>query len=200
MRVPLLGAMVALLLAGCTTIAQPEPLSGLSDSEEELYAQSFALQWSGIELDNAPTVDVVAYLPSAGWGTAVAGCMNAAGYGDYASTAAGMSFPPRDGTDEAENRALYTCIGEYPVQADFSAYANRAQLEFLYDYFQDSLVPCIEANGYLVPDTAPSREQFLEFTITPRWHPYKAMEARPPALLMERCPASPFSAGLMIRY
>jgi len=191
-------AAAALLLAGCSAAPTTEPPSGLSDEEELSYAQSYALQWSGIEVPDAPAVEVVAYIPSAGWGTAVSGCMNAAGYADYSATRTGMTYPSRE--DDAETLALYTCIARYPVQSDFSAYANKAQLEFLYDYFRDSLIPCLAAEGYIVPGTAPSREQFSEFTVQPRWNPYNALPSTPPAAVRERCPASPFATGLIVRY
>jgi hypothetical protein len=191
-------AVAALLLAGCTVAPVEEPLTGLNLHEEQLYAQSFALQWSGIEVPDAPTVPVVAYVPSAGWGTVVAGCMNAAGYADYAATRSGLTYPSRG--DDAETLALYTCIGRYPVQADFSAYANKQQLEFLYDYFRDWLVPCLAAEGYPVPGTAPTREVFTEFTVQPRWNPYNALLTQPTAGVRERCPASPFAGGLTVRY
>ena len=194
----LLAVVAALLLAGCTVTPVAEPLSGLSPEEEQLYAQSFALQWSGIEVAGDPVVGVVAYVPSAGWGTAVAGCMNAAGYPDYGVTATGMTYPARE--DDAEALALYTCIGEYPVQADFSSYANEAQLGYLYDYFRDSLVPCLATEGYTVPGAAPTREQFTRFTVEPRWNPYNALESRPTEGVRERCPASPFAGGLTVRY
>ena len=188
----------ALLLAGCTAAPMAEPLTGLTADEEVLYAQSFALQWSGIEVPDAPEVPVVAYVPSAGWGTVVAGCMNAAGYEQYAATRSGMSYPSRE--SDAETLALYTCIGQYPVQADFSAYANKAQLEYLYDYFRNSLVPCLAARGYIVPGTAPSREEFTELTVQPRWNPYNALQKVPTEAVRESCPASPFAAGLTVRY
>ena len=188
----------ALLLAGCTAAPMEEPLTGLTADEEVLYAQSFALQWSGIEVPDAPEVPVVAYVPSAGWGTVVAGCMNAAGYEQYSATRSGMSYPSRD--SDAETLALYTCIGQYPVQADFSAYANKAQLEYLYDYFRNSLVPCLAARGYIVPGAAPTREEFTEFTVQPRWNPYNALRETPTEAVRESCPASPFAAGLTVRY
>ena len=198
MRLLLAGAALALALAGCAVAPVTEPATGLTDEEQLLYAQSFALEWSGIELADAPFVDVVAYVPSAGWGTAVSGCMNAAGYSDYSATRAGMTYPTRE--TEQETRELYACIGKFPVQSDFSAYANKAQLEFIYDYFRDSLVPCLAAEGYVVPGEAPSREQFIAFTVTPRWNPYGALQADPPESVRERCPASPFAAGLTVRY
>jgi hypothetical protein len=198
MRNLLAGAVVALTLAGCAPAPVTEPLTGLSDEEEQLYAQSYALRWSGIEVGDAPSVDVVAYIPSAGWGTAVSGCMNAAGYADYTATPGGMTYPARNDADE--ERALYTCIGRYPVQADFSSYANKAQLEYLYDYFRDSLIPCLAAEGYVVPGQAPTREQFSEFTVQPRWNPYNALLTMPTTAVRERCPASPFAAGLTVRY
>lgn len=191
-------AAAALLLAGCSAAPVAEPLSGLSDEEELSYAQSYALQWSGIEVPDAPAVEVVAYIPSAGWGTAVSGCMNAAGYADYSATRTGMTYPSRE--DDAETLALYTCIARYPVQSDFSAYANKAQLEFLYDYFRDSLIPCLAAEGYLVPGAAPTREQFTAFTVEPRWNPYNALPTAPPSAVREACPASPFATGLTVRY
>ena len=193
-------ALLALALAGCTVAPAAEPLSGLSDREQMLYAQSFALQRSGIEVEGEPVVDVVAYVPSAGWGAAVAGCMNAAGYAEYAASPRGMSYPAREDDDTAQALALYTCIGQYPVQSDFSSYANKEQLEFLYDYFHNSLVPCLAAAGYIVPGTAPTREQFTAFTVEPRWNPYNALPTQPPSAVREVCPASPFTGGLTVRY
>lgn len=165
-----------------------------------LYAQSFALQRSGIELDVEPVVDVIAYVPPAGWGAAVAGCMNAAGYADYAASPRGMSYPARDEDDAGQALALYTCIGHYPVQADFSSYANKAQLEYLYDYFRNSLIPCLAAEGYIVPGTAPTREKFTSFTVEPRWNPYNALPSQPDSAVRDACPASPFVGGLTVRY
>lgn len=199
MRVLPLCAILVLLLAGCAT-AQPEPLTGLTEAEQAEYAQSFALQWSGIQLDDPPRVDVVAYVPAADWGAAVSGCMNAAGYDAYVDTGDGFFFPGRSDADEAQNLALYTCIGEYPVRSDYSAYANHAQLEFLYDYFQDSLIPCIESSGYDVPNTAPARDEFVAYTVAPKWNPYKVMTERATTELLERCPPSPFVGGLTFRY
>ena len=199
MRVTPLCAVFALLLAGCAT-AQPEPLTGLTEDEQAEYAQSFALQWSGIELEDPPSVDVVAYLPADDWGAALSGCMNSAGYDGYVDTGNGFFFPARSDSDEAQNLALYTCIGEYPVRADYSSYANHAQLEFLYDYFQDSLIPCIESSGFDVPDTAPARDEFVAYTVIPRWNPYKAMTQRATSELLGRCPPYPFASGLTFRY
>lgn len=194
-----LAALAAMLaLAGCTTVPVGEPRSGLSDAEEQLYAQSFALEWAGIEVPGAPAVSVVSYVPPAGWGTVIAGCMNAAGYEDYSATRSGLSYSARE--SDAESLALYTCIGQYPVRGDFSAYANKAQLEYLYDYFRDSLIPCLAREGYLVPGTAPSKESFTAVTVLPRWNPYGALIDRPPADVRERCPASPFAGGLTVRY
>lgn len=194
--VVVIAAMLA--LAGCAAAPIAEPRSGLSDAEELLYAQSFALEWAGIDVPEAPAVPVVAYVPPAGWGTVVAGCMNAAGYADYSATRSGMTYPSRE--SDAEALTLYTCIGRFPVRGDFSAYANTEQLEYLYDYFHDSLIPCLAAEGYLVPGTAPSREEFTELTVLPRWNPYNAMLQSPPADVRERCPASPFVGGLTVRY
>lgn len=191
-------AAAALLLAGCSAAPLVEPPTGLSDEEELLYAQSFALEWSGIPSSGIESVAVISYVPPAGWGTAVAGCMNAAGYPDYAATAAGMAYPLRE--TDAETEALYVCIARYPVRSDFSAYANTAQLGYIYDYFRDSLVPCLALEGYIVPGEAPSREQFTALTVQPRWNPYNALPESPPQSVRDRCPASPFPAGLTVRY
>lgn len=130
----------------------------------------------------AETAEVVANVPSAGWSTVISGCMRSAGFADYVIA-----------ESDDEQRALDECVARYPAESAFSVYPSSAQLEQLYDYYRDTLVPCLAAHGFVSQGEAPSREEFTAARGQRRWTPYDALETRPPDAVRQRCAALPFS-------
>ena len=80
-----------------------------------------------------------------------------------------------------------------------AGFYSTAQLDFIYDYFQDSLVPCLQLQGLDV-GFAPNRSDFSAFAGSISWDPYSELGADLPpsrtAEIMVRCPQLP-AAGFL---
>lgn len=175
-----------LLLSGCVTHSRP-PDGGLTRAEEAEYAEVLGDSVS------------ITYVSSAGWGTVIAGCMNAAGYPEYVGSGPSISNGTSViGGDIQQQLELNLCLQQYPILPDLSGSINLAQLDYLYDYYRDFLVPCLATAGYLSPVAAPTREQFVAFSAESRWTPFYGLPPRwrEDSLLLDRCPASPFAENV----
>lgn len=175
-------ACAVLLLTACVTHSRP-PSGGLSYDEAAEYAEALRDSVS------------IAYVSSAGWGTVIAGCMNAAGYPEYVGSGPAIS----NGTtviagDIEQQLDLDLCLRQYPILPDLSGSINLAQLDYLYDYYRDFLIPCLGAAGYTAGRDIPTREEFVVISAEPHWTPYSALpgSALDDPLLDDHCPPSPF--------
>lgn len=99
--------------------------------------------------------------------------------------------------DEAllQRLAIQACALRYPALALRSYLMTNAQLNYMFDYYQNVLVPCLRSSGYLV--SLPGREQFVnngsrEFYV---WNPYDdgslfAIGQRSPGIDLEEAPST----------
>lgn len=69
---------------------------------------------------------------------------------------------------EGDYVAWYTCRVKFPLLS--SAPPNDEQVGYLYDYFTQFVVPCLEANGSAI-DSAPSRDTFVREWPNQDWFP-----------------------------
>lgn len=188
-------AMVLALCALTGCVSQiVAPASGLSAEEQQLYA---AMDREPTTLTAVLDSDFVAveFVPPAGWSTAIAGCMNAAGYSDYASSGE-LQLPAGDaGISYEQTLAFYLCHAKYPLVDDATNDLSLAQLDYLYVYYRDSLVPCLGAVGFPIFGEIPTKQQFVVISAGRRWHPYDLLpaEALAEVALLQSCPASPFA-------
>ena len=128
----ILAAVCAVLLSGCAVTSSTPPGGGLNAEEEAEYARVFTKSLSGSQS--------IEYVPPAGWGAVIAGCMNAAGYPEYVGNGTSISNGPSNIGDDPDQQAhLDTCLTQYPILPDLSGSVNLAQLDYLYDYFRDFL-------------------------------------------------------------
>jgi len=74
--------------------------------------------------------------------------------------------------DSAE--ALYRCLVMYPLDPLYLRPLSDRQLRTLYDYYKETLVPCLESKGFDV-GPVPSWEFFIANT-NPRWDPYRQLK------------------------
>lgn len=196
-RVFIAGAVAAsLLLTGCVTHSSPPP-SGLSGAEKARYLEVLSGSIGGSES--------VEFVPSAGWGTVIAGCMNAAGYSEYEGSGPSIrnvsvdvdgdvSFTASISGDLDQLEQLTVCLTQYPVLPDLSGNVNLAQLDYLYDYFRDFLIPCLSTTGHPVRGEIPTRAEYVVITGEQHWHPYDSLPATAfrDGTIYDQCPASPF--------
>jgi hypothetical protein len=59
----------------------------------------------------------------------------------------------------------------FPIDPKYTTPLTDQQLGALYDYNLNTLVPCLEAEGYEVPD-APSKTTFIDTFLSDPWYPY----------------------------
>lgn len=117
------------------------------------------------------------------------------------------SFVPadKDGMDVL-NKAHWTCRQQFPIDPDspdVSFVLSHEQAEYLYDYYEQRLIPCLESHGVGL-DGVMSREHYLA---TPwawwSWSPYAAVTPAPATTaalteLQELCERPPVSLPIIV--
>jgi len=161
------------LLAGCVTAGEavPEPTVHELETLNERVRQ---LQWQFLQFSPdspRPPVDFVSFVDPANTEQAYAACMQAAGHEGWTpSNSSALGGPPI-----GERLDLYICIAQYPIAPSYYGLYTPAQLGAIYDYYRDSLVPCIRAAGVGVGEP-PTRAEFVAIPKGFRvlWTPYDA--------------------------
>ena len=192
-------ALAALLLlvalAGCSTVSAPPP--GLSQAERaELRSKITDSRWAatGLYPDQRPATPPVTTVSLEEWGYAYVKCMTIAGFDSYVAGPDG-SYTRQDGDyTDAEVVANYVCDISFEIEDQYDGWFNDAQLDYVYDYYRQSLVPCLERRGLEVAQ-APTRNEF--HATFGSWHPYFALveserrELSADASVPVECPAVP---------
>ena len=188
MRKLLAGAVIALSLAGCAQVAEPpQP----TDAEFDAYIREQQdLLWYeyGSPQFERPAVE-----------SEVADFDDPVETGGCEMSSASMVIIADTGVVETKLRVIaetaqYQCLVAALPYPSVIGYYTPAQLGFLYDYFHDVLVPCLQAQGLSVGFT-PTREEFTAAAGTVPWDPYTELGADlPPSRADEirlRCAAMP---------
>jgi hypothetical protein len=163
--------------------------------EDYLASQAESLRARGLEV---PTdAEFVRFLELGEFPSVYAECLREQGFDAELSPDGGGliqdSVPPDQ--HSAHLRAFYRCQVRYPVHPRFSLPLTDGQVRVLYDYFVESLVGCLEDEGYEV-SPAPSFETFLAEWRSPHhaWEPYDSVQIfdqRRSLEVYERCPQRP---------
>jgi hypothetical protein len=190
----LTGLLLLLVLTGCTVVAAPEP--GLTAEEKQAIRekQTEGL-WAatGLYPDQRPAPPPVTVVSLDDWAAAYVKCMNNAGFASYKAVDGG-GFTSEPENSELERLSNYLCQMSFELEGEFDNRYSAAQIEYLYEYYSEELVPCMAARGY-PPDSVPTRSEFVAQLGS--WHPYFAMHAGDwttmfgdPSVLAE-CPPTP---------
>jgi hypothetical protein len=193
------AACLALVLAGCTVAHAPAP--GLTADEKDFIRHQYAeALWAatGLYADQRPANPSVTVVSLVDWSSAFAKCMNNAGFERYTVSPDGNLMILDHGTgdegSEAERLADYLCRMSFELEEQFDYRYSDAQIEYLYDYYREALVPCLAAEGFTV-SAVPTRNEFEHGLGS--WHPYLALsdELRLDLLsdrsFLVRCPPMP---------
>ena len=171
------------------TSEQAEDLaaSALSD-----YADYVTSLYPDAEL---PVVDRVRFVDPSEYGVVFSACMTEAGFAASVTADNGLQFEPiPDEQAEAQTVALYACRAKYPTHPRFLRAFTEEQLQYLYRYSSDTVIPCLEDRGIAVPEL-PSESIFKQnYGGDGAWFPYQNALAMPVDelnTLMEQCPAVP---------
>ncbi len=181
-----LVAVSVVLLCGCASVTAPQP--GLDSDEEADLKQYIAdLNWqvTGLSDDLRPPPPRVTTVSPDDRVPAYVKCMNIAGFDNYRATGGGgfeIGDASMDDRTDAELIADYVCNLSFEVDGQYDGWLNSGQLGYIFDYYRDSLVPCLETLGYEVQD-APSRAEFIR--TLGGWHPYFAVRESQQALFFD---------------
>ena len=173
-------ALVALSLSGC--VAEPPP--GPSDEDVAAFNQRLLDEtWANTGLEGRaerPEVSQGAALDEDEWSTSMAACMADGGipsFGTSYSAEAGFEFVAANGSQDVTDAVqlqFYDCIARHPmIPGGFYEVLTDDQLNYIYDYYKKTLVPCMIMNGF-TPTTAPTRVEFL--AIAGQWSPYYSVD------------------------
>lgn len=149
--------VAVLALAGCSALpAEPAP----GDYSEIVQERRDAV-WAQSKLPDSlrPAVPAAAALPQYTAAHSFSACMLERGWTSYSATPFGYSYQDISlATSESERLDWYECFAAYPVDSTYTL-QSVAQFDFLYDYYQDTLIPCLQENGFPITD-APTRLEF----------------------------------------
>jgi hypothetical protein len=187
--------MVCIALAGCAPVRSIPPqasgaeLEQLVGDEQDLFRHWYMYLVKAPK--DPPIVPMKRVVTPSEAEVVYEECMAEAGYLDYGQSGTTVAVEQ----SEAGQLALYICVAQYPVDPSTFGLFSEAQLEYLYDYFHESLIPCLESSGYEIVDV-PSRADFLrrEPAQLYAWSPYDTLHGVSPlvlAKLTKRCPEYP---------
>ena len=109
----------------------------------------------------------------------VASCMRADGFPVEVSPTGGLRYStPPAAQARAWALAMNTCIAQHPVDPSYTQDWSEPQLRLVYDYWDQYLIPCLEAQGFTVDtSTRPSKESFVTAFFTPGRHDWWPLQA-----------------------
>jgi len=109
------------------------------------------------------------------WNGLMLDCMQRAGVVQWGYDEGSGLFIEGSRPTTSDQLAFYWCFAAYP-RVDL---VSDEQLDFIYDYYQRWLIPCLETRGYNVMN-APSRKAFHHADpAIGQWNPYRALERYP---------------------
>ncbi|MBX9717621.1 MAG: hypothetical protein K2X36_02115 [Microbacteriaceae bacterium] len=167
---------VVLSLAACSSELRPPELPDYSAAE--LEAQTAADNQRALDDllrdfpdAEVPDVERVRLVSLEEWPLAMAECLSAEGFGAVAE-GGGLSASAPFGQELPYAIAYYVCSVEYPIDPRVMVPLVEDQIRYLYDYYTQVMTPCLEAEGYEVPEP-PSRQTFVSTYGQPgSWAPY----------------------------
>lgn len=167
--------VASLLLSSCVSTTSVPSGAEL----DEVRAAQLDAQWANLDLpDERRPVDTgFEVVAIEDWAHQVASCMKSAGYTNFEDRGGTLQIGKSDPISEpvSESIDFFECRSAYQRDLTLGTALTRDQRDFLYDYYQQSLVPCLELAGVRVDD-APTREWFAQTGEGMGWNPYYAMD------------------------
>lgn len=132
--------------------------------------------WEAMGLADAkrPPDPDVEYIGDDEWGAALADCMTDRGFVGYVESGGGIQMGDYTG-DEYEAIAWYLCQATYQYDPRVLGGINASQLDYMYEYNRDTLVPCLEGHGIDVEQAPPRDEATTIDSEFAGWNPYYYM-------------------------
>ena len=181
-RIVALAALVVVTVSGCSATTAPPVGPSEAELNERVHAE-LDRQWKLTGLDGIvprPEVEVEKISSIDGFSEEFGQCMTDAGFTGWGVSEAGLDMasvnPDGAATTPEQQLAYYGCTARFPGVDKLSV----AQMDFVYDYYQRWLIPCIEQQGYEVIG-APSRDDFYASREQTgwQWSPYSGLTHPP---------------------
>lgn len=99
------------------------------------------------KIENPPKVDVVRVVEPEERPAVFSQCMGDAGF----PPSPNGTFYATEEQTPAFNLAFYTCTAQYPIDDRYLQARTESQLRFIYDYWLDEELPCLERLGHPIP-------------------------------------------------
>ena len=171
--------VLTLALSGCSAVVATPPDPTPADFDD-LLQQRLDVVWKKTKLDDTlrPPIAAGPILSQFAAGHAFSRCMQSLGWPDYFSHDTGYGYRALQlATSDEERLNWYECFAAYPVDGELG-FASIAQYDYVYDYYRDSLIPCLRNYGYLLlraPDRLEFRTTWFDWSdpLSPYvWNPY----------------------------
>ncbi len=166
-----------LMLVACSGGIKPPDLPNYSASDLEaqtLVDNERALDALLDEFPDAqvPTVERVRLVTLEEWPEAMASCLTVEGF-DAVAEDGGLGTSAPDGQELPYAIAYYICSIEYPIDPRVMVPLVDDQIRYLYEYYTQVATPCLQGEGYEVPEP-PSLQTYVSTYGQPgSWETYK---------------------------
>lgn len=198
-----LAAASVVLLSGCVPTTSAPPGGSAEENLALVREVQLDAQWTNLDLPAEQRPADVGYEVVAidEWAERVAACMTAKGYRNFEARGGNLQIGKSATFSEEVSEAIdfFECRSAFQRELSIASGINAEQREYLYDYYQESLVPCLELAGVRV-ESAPTRAAFAATGEGIGWNPYLALdgfsfgEVSVDAETLERCPSFPKDA------
>ena len=144
----------------------------MSEADKAAIATDLADYAESNGVKNPPEIAIVRVVDETEWPETYASCLTDLGFpAQVEGDGVAMDIP--QGQEDAQKIASYTCLAKYPIDPNQDrGNLTDAQKEVVYVYVTQTLVPCLEENGYDI-ENIPSKTAFIEGYGTPNaWNPY----------------------------
>lgn len=194
--------LIGVSLVSCTPLGETEiPTAPTADADaaRQMIAHINDDAWeqlSGMFPEAIrPEVEQVRVVSPSEWNEVIAQCVKGQGFAASANPDGGISYGAiPDEQAEAQNLAVYVCRVKYPIDPSFSLPLTTDEASFIYEYYKNTLVPCLSSHGYEVE--MPSESVFGDILKTEGspWSPYgdlQEVEGAALDTLLVECPQTP---------
>lgn len=178
--------------------ALPKPPS-MDSADRDGQLQALQEQTAGLFHDRfpdepLPAASLIRAIAPSEWSETIATCMTEAGFESHVKGGAveTASYPVEQALSQAT--AVYQCRVGYPIDPVYQQPYTPEEATFLYRYLVDTVIPCLEDEGYSTPDV-PSEGTFEDqLNAGQEWSPFDSLapgSEEKYTSLTKACPAKP---------
>lgn len=193
--------LVAVLLVACTDAGSGGEATSTTRGVDEpsttaTTTTETTTSTAPVEVTVTTTADFVRFIHPDEWTVVLAQCLTDHGWPVTTTPDGGIKYPNVGNAQQSEMQADDELCGRmFPVDPKYRQPLTVEQLTFLYDWFVNESIPCLEAEGYTNFDP-PSLDVFIDTYDTEGWSPYRDLntdQLGPGAwyALQEACPQGP---------